>query len=146
MTLNDLQRAELVAFAAREVGDDGNLEQMKAVCYIIRNRVRAGWSDGNWLTVMEEHFQIAGNERPDCRLRLEDRRLQALARDVDAIFYGHEDDEVSRTCMRQDKQRGPIFYWCFVQRPIREWFKAAIIADPVNHRSRSQIAFMYLYE
>jgi hypothetical protein len=147
VTLNDVQRAALVLFAAREVGADGNLEQMKAVCYVIRNRVRAGWSDGNWLTVMEEHRNIAGNERPiDETLRLEDRRLQHLARDIDAIFYGHEDDEISRVCGRQDKARGPIFYWCFLHRPIRKWFEATIIGDPINHKNRSQIAFMMLYE
>lgn len=147
MTLNDVQRAALVLFAAREVGDDGNLEQMKAVCMIIRNRVRAGWSDGNWLTVMEEHANIAGNDRPETRLRLEDRRLQALARDIDGIFYGQDqDDDVAKACARQDKDRGPIFYWCFIQRPIRGWFATRIIGDKENHRNRGQISFMMLYE
>lgn len=146
MTLNDIQRALLVEFAAREVGDDGSLEQMKAVCYIIRNRVRAGWSDGNWLTVMEDHARIAGNEPMGARLRLEDRRLQALARDIDAIFFGHEDDEISKVCAKQDKDHGPIFYWCFMQRPIRSWFERAVIRDKENHKNRAQISFMMLYE
>lgn len=146
MTLNDVQRAALVLYAARQVGDDGNLEQMRAVCYIIRNRQRAGWSDGNWLTVMEEAHICAGNEPIDVKLRVDDRRLQHLARDVDSIFYGNEDDEIARVCARQDKERGPLLYWCFVHRPIRPWFKTMIIGNPANHRNRSQIAFMQLYE
>lgn len=146
MTLNDVQRAALVLFAAREVGSDGNLEQMKAVCYGIRNRVRAGWSDSNWLTVMEEHSSIAGNEPLGERLRIDDRRLQALARDIDSIFYGNEDDELARMCERQGKDRPPIFYWCFIHRPIRPWFQNTIIADPINHPNRAQISFLMLYQ
>lgn len=146
MTLNDVQRAALVLFAVREVGEDGNLEQMKAVCYIMRNRVRAGWADGNWLTVMEDHANMAANYLTDAKIRVDDRRLQALARDIDGIFYGHEDEEISRTCSRQDKDRGPIMHWCFIQRPIRPWFEKTIIGDPEHHRNRSQISFMMLYE
>ena len=139
-----MQRAALVLFAARQVGLDGNLEQMKAVCYIVRNQVRAGW--GDWLAVMESHSDRAGNDPPDERLKLEDRRLMNLARDIDAIFYGHEDDEISRVCGRQSKERPPILYWCFIHRPIRPWFEAMIAKDPINHKMRSQIGFMMLYE
>jgi hypothetical protein len=146
MTLNDVQRAALVLYAARQVGADGNLEQMKAICYIIRNRQRAGWGDGNWLTVLEEAPNCAGNDPVDERLRLEDRRLQALARDIDMIFYGQEDDEIARACSRQGKEIPPIFYWCFIHRPMREWFERVIAKDPDNHKQRAQIAFMYLYE
>ena len=146
MTLNDVQRAALVLFAARQVGSDGNLEQMKGVCYIIRNRVRAGWGDANWLTVMEEASSCAGNDPVDERLRLEDRRLAHLARDIDSIFYGDESDEIARVCIRQSKERPPILYWCFIHRPMRDWFKLTIAGDPKNHPMRSQIAFMMLYE
>jgi hypothetical protein len=146
LTLNDIQRAALVLYAARQVGVDGNLEQMKAVCYILRNRQRAGWGDGNWLTVIEEAPSVAGNDPLDERLRLEDRRLQNLARDIDMIFYSQEDDEISRVCARQDKDRPPIFYWCFIHRPIRDWFARTIASDPTNHKMRAQIAFMMLYE
>jgi hypothetical protein len=149
MTLNDIQRAALVLYAARQVGSDGNLEQMKAVCCIIRNRQRAGWGDGNWLTVIEEAPRCGGNDPVDEPLRLEDRRLQHLARDIDGIFYGHDDDEISRVCGRQKgegQDRPPILYWCFIHRPLRPWFETMIAKDPVNHKMRSQIGFMMLYE
>jgi hypothetical protein len=146
MTLNDVQRAALVLFAAREAGPDANLEQMKAICYVIRNRVRAGWGDGNWLTVIEDHASMAANERLEDRIRIEDRRLQALARDIDQIFFGTEDDEISKVCARQDKERGPIMHWNFIQRPIRKWFEETICHDSANHPSRAQIAMMMLYQ
>lgn len=148
MTLNELQRALLVAHAVRTVGDDGNLEQMKAVCYVLRNRVRAGWHDGSWLTVIEESADVAGNELTGAKLRADDRRMAILARDIDAIVYGQEspDDELARVCAKQDKERGPIFYFAFIHREIKPWFRTMIIGNPTDHRDRGQIGYLHLFE
>lgn len=147
MTANDLQRAALVLYAAREVGPEGSLDQMKAVCHIIRNRTRAGWHDSNWLTVMEQSHDVAGNAPlADVRLDLNDRRLILMARDVDDIFYGNADDEVAKACGAHGKQAPPLLYWYFMNRPPCEWFLATIIRDPANHRQRAQFGFMLGYE
>jgi hypothetical protein len=146
MTLNDLQRAALVLFAAREAGPGGSLDQMMAVCHVIRNRMAAGWAD-NCLEVIADAELSRGNaEGAGRRMEVKDRALGMLARDIDEIFYGHADDEVARICGRQDKERGPLLYWYFIDRPVTEWFVTNIIRKPEEHRHRGILGLMYLYE
>jgi hypothetical protein len=148
MTLNDLQRAALVLFAAREVGPEGSPVQMRAVCHVIRNRVRAGWGDANWFTVIEQHPRVAGN---GCgvpgELDINDRRLAMLARDIDEIFYGEAMDEIGQLCAPPDKSSPVLLYWAFIDRPVAHWFLQNIIRQPEHHKQRAQVGNnLYLYE
>ena len=148
MTLTDLQRAALVLFAAREVGPDGSLDQMRAVCHLIGNRVRAGWGDANWLTVIENASSVAGNQsRYADPLDVMDRKLQTLCREIDDIFYGEGADEMGQLCAAIDKDHPPLLYWTFIDRPMRPWFEENIVRQPESHRQRAQVGNnMYLYE
>ena len=105
MTLNDLQRAAAVLFAAREAGPEGSLDQMRAICHVIRNRVQAQWYEdflaaveGSWTRRRTE--DLAEKQPP---LQLNDRRLGTLTREIDGIIYGQTDDEIAKLCGRQDK-------------------------------------------
>jgi hypothetical protein len=142
MTLNDIQRAAVVLFAAREAGLEGSLDQMRAVCHVIRNRVTAQWHE-DYLAAVEE----ADQPRSVTKLRLNDRRLAMLTREVDAIFYGSDDSEIARLCGRQGKDHGPLLYWTFIDRPISKWFVANVVNKPQEHRQRAKVGNnMYLYE
>ena len=142
MTLNDIQRAAVVLFAAREAGSEGSLDQMRAVCHVIRNRVQAQWHE-DYLAAVE----AADQPRNVTTLRLNDRKLGMLAKEIDAIFYGSDDGEIARLCGRQDKERGPLLYWYFIDRTVTDWFRRNIIAKPQEHRQRAQVGNnMYLYE
>jgi hypothetical protein len=146
MTLNDLQRAALVLFAARKAGPKGSLDQMRAICHVLKNRAQAGWAD-NYLSLIESSEDCEGNEPgSDALLDLNDRRLQQMAKDVDDIYFGAADDEISRLCARQAKDKGPLLYWVFVDRPIKPWFRENIIARPQEHFQRGIVGFLYLYE
>lgn len=146
MTLNDLQRAALVLFAAREAGPGSSLDQMRAICHVVRNRVQAGWAE-SFLEVL--NLAPDSNANEGCELTAlspNDRRLQMLARDVDEIYYGQADDEVARMCGRIDKEHGPLLYWAFVDKPIRPWFRDTIARNPTAHPQRGILGFLYLYE
>jgi hypothetical protein len=146
MTLNDLQRAALALYAARKVGPKGSLDQMRAICHIFKNRAQAGWAD-NYLQLIEQQREFEGNEPGgEGQLDLNDRRLQQIAKDVDDIYFGQADDEISRICARQDKTKGPLLYWVFADRPPTRWFQQNIIAKPREHYQRGIIGLMYLYE
>jgi hypothetical protein len=146
MTLNDLQRAAVVLFAAREVGTHGGLEQMKAVCHVLRNRVQAGWAE-NYLAVLEQAAGAPANEPGgEGRLDVNSRSLGELARAIDDIFYGCAGDDIAHICGRQDKEHGPLLYWAFVDRPVTGWFKENIAGKPKEHFQRGIVGFMYLYE
>jgi hypothetical protein len=146
MTLNDLQRAALVLFAARKAGPKGSLDQMRAICHVLKNRMQAGWAD-NYLALIANADTGDGNDLSgEGQLDLNDRRLQQIAKDVDDIYFGAADDEISRLCARADKDKGPLLYWVFVDRPIKPWFRENIIARPQEHFQRGIVGFLYLYE
>lgn len=139
MTLNDLQRAALVLFAAREAGPDGSLAHMKAICYVIRNRRRAGWAE-SWLELIETASDHTAHDVvPEGALSVNDRRLQLLARDVDEIFFDSAEDELTEAVA--DK-----LYWAFMNRPINLWFRDHVIRNPENNQHSAQIGLMMLYE
>lgn len=159
MTLNDVQRAELALFAAREAGFDASLEQMKAICYCIRNRVKQGWHDGQWLTVMEHAEEAAGNLK-DARTVLDpaNRTLQRLIADVDDIYYGspQTDDGLKNrfpTAQIFATEGGSLeetlkksCYWMFVNKPRTPWFQENILDRPDEHPLRTQMGLMVFFE
>jgi hypothetical protein len=149
MTLNELQRAAVVLFAAREVGADGSVDQMRAVCQVLRNRVQADWHS-DYMQTMEAWESGEGQANPPqqrAALMLSDRRLAMLAREIDEIFYGQAGDEVAQCCGRQDKERGPLLYWAFVDRKVLPAFVENVVRRPNEHRQRYQVGnTMYLYE
>lgn len=148
MTLNDLQRAALVLFAAREGGPEASLDQLRALCHVVRNRVQAGWTE-SFLesTLMAETMARQDAGTPWRNLSVSDRRLSLLARDVDEIYLGQAGDEIAQICGRIDKQRGPVLYWAFIDRPINDWFRDNIVRKPDEHKQRAQVGHsMYLYE
>lgn len=139
MTLDQLQRAQLLLFAHQEAACTGSLDAMKAVCYVIRNRVRAGWHDGNWIDVMENAHKVAGNQL-DPRMHIDpySRILQMLMQNVDDIYYSSASDAVEAAV---DKS----LYYQFADRPMRAWFAENIIRHPEAHARRTHIGTMVLY-
>lgn len=167
MTLNDVQRAELALFAARAAGAGASLEQMKAICFCVRNRVKQGWHDGQWLTVMEHAEESAGN-LAEARTRLDpaNRTLQRMIADVDDIYYGYGSGASSqiseklaggssRTPTAQsfapqggslDTTLAKACYWAWVNKPFTPWFQENILDRPDEHPLRAQMGLMVFLE
>lgn len=157
MTLNDVQRAALALFAARAAGPDAALEQMKAIAYCMRNRVKAGWYDGQWLAVIEHAADAAGNPPQPFHLDPNSRALQRLVADIDDIYYGARPSEQQRVqapiAQRYAPQGGDLedavgksCYWCWINQPLTPWFKDKILSQPAEHPSRAQMGLMALFE
>jgi hypothetical protein len=152
MTLNDLNRGALAVFAARNTPQRASLEEMKAICYCIRNRVRK-WGE-SWIHVMEHADEFAGNEAgARVYLDIDDRAFQRLMRDVDDIYYGHgvqgamdseSDSGDLESALCADKHE--CLYWCYINRPRTKWFAEKIEGDRANHPMRSQMGLMMFFE
>jgi hypothetical protein len=166
------ERAQVAAFAYREARRTGALDCMRAVCYILRNRVKSAWGDGTWLSVIvASHLSAAGFEpfvmgeiAPNAMptdtgagalisgFRSDDRLLQLIVRDVDDIYLGQEsfDDRVRQVvCGEQGlssskKDWKPALYYSFVDREPRPWFVENIIRR-AEHPQVGQIGTMMLY-
>jgi hypothetical protein len=150
MGINELQRAAAVLFAAREVGPKGSADEMKLVCYCLRNRARAGWAGGHWLNVIEEADEHAAHEPLETGpLSIESRPLQILARDIDEIFYSEPPrDDLPLGIVPGDlaELAGRQLFWMFMDRPIRPWFQTNIVRDSRNHPQRTKLGLMMLFE
>lgn len=151
MTLNEHQRGHLVTFAVREAGDRGSLEQMRAIALCIRNRVRAGWHDGSWMEVIEAADSCSAHEAGQIRIDPNNRNYQRLLNDIDNIFFAQQRHELDGTgggspTMEQAIVEHEVKYWCFLNRPMRDWFKEKIVQDPASHPNRVQMGLMMFFE
>jgi len=152
MTHNESQKALLVHFAVREVGPKGSLEQMKVVCYCLRNRVRAGW--GDWMEVVEHAKDVAAHEAAVYPyLDANSRSYQMLLQAVDDIYYAQPKVESwNGVKIDQDAQGDTIesavgsgMYWRFLDRPLRPWFQQNIVDQKKEHAERSSMGLMLVY-
>lgn len=167
MNFATFERAQVAAFAYREARFTGSLDGMRAVCFVLRNRVKVGWSGSSWLAVLEAaHLTAAGHEGAGAELSTgsglngagvaSDRLLQLIVRDVDDIYLGQEsyDDPVRIVVCGDDVVRGkpmvaaklrPALYYSFVDRQPRPWFVENIIRRAEEHPQAGQIGKMMLY-
>lgn len=150
MTAEQMIQAKLVIFAYEEAGWTGSLQCMLAVACVLKNRVDAGW--GEWMDVLEDtgrvdaidKFDASEYDRRPPKMDLADDNLRDLMAEVDDIYHGIFVDELT-------KQENPMggeatcLYYCFVERPIRDWFAKHIIQSP-EHPRVAQVGQMMLYE
>ncbi len=152
MNFAPFERAQLAAFAYAEARFTGSLDCMKAVCYVVRNRVKAGWGDGTWLSVIEGAHLVAGNVpvHQDKRLPIAsgDRLLQLLLRDVDDIYLGgggHGVDDDTARVVQGESKTGALYY-SFIGQDTPAWFIEHIVRDPAHHARIAQVGTMLLFE
>jgi hypothetical protein len=161
MTPNDVNRAQLAITAARLAGEGAALEQMKAIAYCLRNQVRAGWHDGEWLRVLE-HAEDGDGNLPGPRVYLDpaNRALQRLISDIDDIYYGgnRQIGKPAGELRVPSAQRfaaeggdleealGKCCYWCAINKPYKPWFVENILDRPDEHIARPQMGLMMFFE
>jgi|SRR5271165_712578 len=172
MNFAAFERAQVAAFAYREARFTGSLACMRAVCFVLRNRVKSSWSGGSWLAVMEQaHLTAATNDLEAAELRVpsaertsdagaaSDRLLQLMVKDVDDIYLSQEsyDDPVRivtegarpgiSSGIVAKKDWHPALYYSFVDQAsrMRPWFVENIIRRPEEHAQIGQIGKMMLY-
>ena len=137
-------QAKLVIFAHNEAGWTGSLQCMLAVACVLKNRVDAGW--GDWMTVLEDTERVAGNWNEPVKpmpMDLADDNLRDLMGEVDDIYHGIFVDELTRI-ENPMGGKATCLYYCFVERPIRDWFAKHIIQSP-EHPRVAQVGQMMLY-
>jgi hypothetical protein len=152
LNLATFERAQVAAFAYREARLTGSLDCMKAVCYVLRNRVKAGWADSSWLGVLENAPQVMGNlavvNDGGPALVSHDRLLQLLVRDIDDIYLAQDwgDDPVRRVvCGDEPKDARAALYYSFVDRQPRPWFVENIVQKPVDHPQLGNVGPIMLF-
>jgi hypothetical protein len=109
---------------------------MLAVLFVVRNRSKAGWSQGSWTQIIESHNQfssisVVGNSQtvlyPDPR----DPDFISVMQLVDSVYDG----------TRADNLTDGALYYADIGRGITlgGWFEKNIINDPTNHPRTAQV-------
>lgn len=139
MTLETFIRAQLAAFAYQQAGATGSIASMKAICYAMANRVKAGW--GGWADVIEAAPESAAHDDgPPAPISLRNPALQGLLREIEEIYAGSAEDDTRQVV-------GECLFWQVLTRPdVRPWFRDNIVRDPENHPRRAHVGTIILYE
>lgn len=156
MTISDFQRGFLVEFAIRQAGPGASLDTMLGICYVMRNRVRKGWHDGNWIRAIEHADETAAHDDdPQFHAEIDPnhREFQMMLRQVDDIFFGSavggwgmessDGPRLEESLMVKGHEK---LYWMWMGRPVRPWFKENILDDSKNHKGRTHLGLMMFIE
>lgn len=133
----------LVRFALDEAGHTGSLDCVKAVCYIMGNRVKAGWHDGTMLSVIEHAWESSGHdEKLRQELTASGRMFQMMLYSIDDIYFGNSEDGVRATVC---DPKLPCLWYQFIDRKPRQWFVEHVARNPHDHPRRAQFGKMMLF-
>lgn len=136
MTTDTAVKAQLAFFAYSEANHTGQLDSMRAVCFIVRNRVRAGWGGGNWNRVINFAQRHAAHDTRTEGPSLESDIFRRLLLEIDEIYQGTSEDGMTE---------GGLYYCDVTGRPIREWFAKNIVQDQGHHPRVAQVGMLYIF-
>jgi hypothetical protein len=138
-------KALLALRAYRDAAPEG-LNGMMAVCFVYRNRVEAGWWGGSWIEVLKHHTDVSflthndETDIPDPR----NYAFQCLLQEVDGIFNGTREDDIStpKTSILAVKLKP--FYFAKLDQISNPWFLENIARNP-EHKRMSQVGGLTLF-
>lgn len=127
--------AELARLAWLDASEEG-LNGMMAVCFAVRNRVRAGWFSGDWVSVLSNHRQYSARVEPYPDT-LPDPRVysfQCLLQEIDGIFSGQRNDDITIAAQTVlAKPANPALYYGRLDQITNPWFLDNISRMPDIH-------------
>lgn len=130
MTYENYVKARLMDFVIGEAYASGGVEPMLAVAQVLKNRVDAGWSGGDWVRVIESAPEYRGTVQPDLKTHIDPRdgNFRELMRRIDDVYYGTaEDDNVNN-------HTGKSLYYAELHNINRDWFSDRILSDLDSHK------------
>ena len=134
MTLDAYIRAEMARFAVEEGQRHGGLNNMLAICHVIRNRVYAGW--GDWLDVVSKAHEKRGNEPVSYAVDLRAPDFRTLLNRVDEIYTRVD---------TSDLVGGALFY-VSQNEPIAEWFEREILGRQEDHPRTAHVGPVWFFK
>lgn len=151
---SDFVKSQLALRGWQDGAAEG-LSGMLAICFVLRNRVRAGWYNGDWVSVLSHHQDYAAADKV-YSLELPDPRNYAfglLLQEVDGIFAGSREDDVTQPANKtwlikaQDQPDRPIaLYYARLDDPnIKESFLETITRNHDNHKMVAQVGLLHFF-
>lgn len=140
MTADQFVKAQIAAFAWNEAGHCGGIDSMLAVCYVLRNRVRAGWFGGDWMSVLNGTEQSSAFElgQPK-KMDIGSEVFRRLLMQIDDIYQGVAIDNLTYEGLYyiETLSRG---------RFPRDWFLRNIVSNFANHPRIAQVGMIQIFK
>lgn len=149
-------KAQLALTAWRDGKSEG-LSGCLAVMFTIRNRIRAGWFNGDWIQVLAHHQDYAAVDRPYSS-ELPDPRnylFSLVLQEVDGVFSGSREDDVTKVAnpvsnstfrfQGQDSTPVPLYYARLDDPQIKESFLQNISQNHEQHKLVAQVGLLHFF-
>lgn len=135
----------------QEAHEEG-LSGMMAVAFAIRNRIRAGWYNGNWIEVLAHMQDVSAKLEPPT-INLPDTRtfsFMQFMQIIDGIFAGATDDNVTIKADGDWKKvlsaPAPVaLYWARLDQITNPWFLEKIARNPEQHARIAQVGQTFFF-
>lgn len=136
MTVADFECAIASLLAWREERSNG-VNGMLGVLFVVRNRAKAGWGQGDWGKVIEQHNQfssisVVGNPGTVAYPDVRDPAFLQILQLVESVYDGSRDDLLTN---------GALYYADMGSTGYDKggWFDRNIAGDPEQHPRVAQI-------
>jgi hypothetical protein len=138
MTAEQFTKAALL-LASWRMAPTKELQTLKLMALVLRNRVKAGWHGGDWLKVIERAGDASAYVLPamvdESYPELGDPSVQRFLWEVDKVYEGTAEDKIT----------GGGLWWCELNKVDRSWFLENICRKPDQHPRVSQAVNITLY-
>lgn len=130
MTVEDFEKGQAVLLAWREERSNG-ANGMLGVLFVVRNRAKAGWNNGDWCKIIDARNQfssmsVLGDSQTVAYPDVRDPQFLQILQAVDTVY----DDT------RKDLLTNGALYYADLSSPgytKAGWFDRVIVGDPTNH-------------
>lgn len=142
----------MLALKAWQDGHEEGLDAMLGIAFTIRNRVRAGWYNGDWISVLSHHDEWSARIEPPTS-QIPDTRSYAFMvflQKVDSIFSGAQEDNITvkpdgewRTIMATPP---PVaLYYARLDQITNPWFMENISRQGDKHPRVAQVGQLFFF-
>ncbi len=141
----------LTAQLALKGWQDGRTEGgsgMRAVCFAIRNRVRAGFYGGDWSQILSHHQEWSATLEPPTTEIPDPREpaFRALLQDVTGIFSGSLEDNITIMPGSALAVAPPVaLYYGFLNQISNPWFLEEISRKFDSHKRVAQVGALTFF-
>lgn len=134
MTLDTYIRAQMARFAMEEGQRHGGVNNMLAICHVLRNRVFAGW--GDWLEVVTTAPERRGNVPAPVKMDPRHVDVRSLLNRVEEIYLRVDTSDLS----------GGALFYIDQNQPIADWFRKEVLERPEEHSRTAHIGPVWFYK
>ena len=146
MTGSDFIIAQL-ALRAWQDGKENGINGMLAVAFTIKNRVKAGWYDGDWIEVLSNHKKWSHKLEPYSSQLPNPNNFafRSLLQEVSGIFSGaRRDDILMATESVLSVAPPPALYYGVLEEIDNPWFLDNI-SRSIDHRRIAQVGTLFFW-